>query len=101
MRVAAAVGINFSDFWQMTPFELEIYADAFAERKKHENHYSYQLAVITSFLASRWVWAKRVNVDKYLQTDEKKSTVKNMTDDELIRTIKNLNFRLGGDNHGR
>ena len=95
MRVAAAIGIGFGDFWHMTPRELETYAGAYAERKKQENHYSYQLAVVTSFLASKWVWAKRVNIDTYLKNDEGPKN-KNMSDAQMLNMARILNVQFGG-----
>ena len=99
MRVAAAIGIGFGDFWNMTPRELETYAGAYAERKKQESHYSYQLAVVTSFLASRWVWEKRVNIDRYLKSDERPKN-KNMSDGQMLNMARMLNAQFRGGDDG-
>ena len=99
LKIAATVGISFGDFWGMTPREVETYAGAFAENKKHDYRHSYNMAVITAYLAAKWVWAKRVNVDKYLQNDERPKN-KNMTDAQMQNIARALNMQLGGETHG-
>ena len=77
LKTAAAIGMSINDFYDATPFELAVYAESFAERHKEDAKYKYQLAVITAYCASRWVWAKRVNIDKYLKDDRDSSNSSN------------------------
>jgi hypothetical protein len=51
------------------------------------------MGIMQAYLISRWVWQKRVNVKKILNTDEQK---KPMTDDEMLAKVKALNAMFGG-----
>jgi len=46
-----------------------------------------------AYLISRWVWAKRVNIRKILNTDVEKKT---MTDEQMLERVKALNMVFGG-----
>lgn len=47
-----------------------------------------------AFLISRWVWAKKVNIEKFINFDKKKEV---MTDDEMLAQVKALNMLFGGE----
>ena len=90
MELAAQVGISMQEFWAMTPFELSIAAKGYGKRKEAEHKES----VFQAYLISRWVWQKRINIQKILNSGEKK---KPMTDDEMLERVKALNAVFGGE----
>ena len=101
MQVAAVIGVSFADFWDMTPRELEIYAGAYAGRREQENRHAYQLAVLASYMTSRWVWAKRINIDHYLKNDDEKTAGREMTDDQMLDVAAAFIARYEDDADGR
>lgn len=94
MKLAAQVGINITEFWEITPFELSIYADAYAKRQETEQKIMYENSVINAYLISRWVWQKRVDIKKFLNANGERK--KAMTDEEMLAKVKALNAMFGG-----
>ncbi|MDD4564769.1 MAG: hypothetical protein PHE79_04760 [Eubacteriales bacterium] len=78
------------DFWQITPYELNVAAKGFAKRKETEQKQS----IYQAYLISRWVWQKKINIKKILNADEKKEP---MTDEQMLERVKALNVALGGE----
>ena len=73
----------------MTPFELNLKAKGYAKRREIEQKES----IYQAYLISRWVWQKKINIEKILET-KKESKV--MTDDEMLAQVKALNALFGG-----
>ncbi|MCL2225644.1 MAG: hypothetical protein FWB96_11820 [Defluviitaleaceae bacterium] len=95
MQLAAQIGIPFSEFWDMTPRELNIYAKGYGERVRKEFEHRHNCAIVTAYLASRWVWAKRANVKKYLAGEATKQQ-KIMTDAELFSAVQAFHAQFSG-----
>jgi len=78
----------------MTPYELSLTAKGYQQRKEMEQKEStYQ-----AYLISRWVWQKRIDIEKILKHEEKK---KEMTDEEMLQQVMKLNAMFGGEvKHG-
>lgn len=74
----------------MTPFELNLKAKGYAKRREIEQKES----IYQAYLISRWVWQKKINIEKILET-KKESKV--MTDDEMLAQVKALNALFGGE----
>lgn len=78
----------------MTPRVLNVYAKAYEEEKQlkqKENIYQ-------AYLISRWVWQKRVDIEKVVKSiDSKKSNKKQMTDEQMLAQAKALNALFGGE----
>jgi hypothetical protein len=78
----------------MTPKVLNVYAKAYEEEKQlkqKENIYQ-------AYLISRWVWQKRVDIEKVVKSiDSKKSNKKQMTDEQMLAQAKALNAVFGGE----
>jgi hypothetical protein len=78
----------------MTPRVLNVYAKAYEEEKQlkqKENIYQ-------AYLISRWVWQKRVDIEKVVKSiDSKKSNKKQMTDEQMLAQAKALNAVFGGE----
>ncbi|HCL01205.1 MAG TPA: hypothetical protein DHW61_02130, partial [Lachnoclostridium phytofermentans] len=49
---------------------------------------------IQAYLISRWVWQKKVDIDKILNT---KKSNKKMTNEEMLAQVKVLNSLFGGE----
>jgi hypothetical protein len=93
MELAAFIGVPFSEFWDTTPFELNLTAKGFARRNEMEQKQSVRQA----YLISRWVWAKKINIKSILEPKKEK---KQMTDDEMLRQVRILNKLFGGTEKG-
>lgn len=100
MEIACYLGISISDFWEITPFELSMIAKGYSQRKKEDaDEYliklenQRQLMTVQAFQISRWVWQKKVDIDKALNMKEEK---KDMTDEEMLKQVKILNNLFGG-----
>ncbi len=50
--------------------------------------------IYQAFLISRWVWQKRIDIKKILNTGEKK---KPMTDKQMLDQVRTLNAVFGGE----
>jgi acyl-CoA hydrolase len=74
----------------MTPAELNIYVEAYVENKENEQREN----IYQAYLISRWVWAKKIDIKKYLNTSKKK---KQMTDEQMLNQVKMLNAVFGGE----
>lgn len=90
MKLAISVEVPISEFWGMTPYELNLIADRYIDKQKEEN----QKLLIHAYYISRWVWQKKIDIESYLKLDKKKET---MTDEEMLRQVKILNTVFGGD----
>ena len=77
----------------MTPAELNLSAEIYAEKKKQEE----QNMIIQAYLISRWVWAKEVPIEKILNELGTKQENKIMTDEEMLNQVKMLNNLFGGE----
>jgi hypothetical protein len=88
--------MNPSEFWEITPFELNIYAKAYYDRRIAEHDEKHDENIIHAYLISRWVWQKRVDVKKFIHSSASKNK-KNMTDKEMFLQVKALNTVFGGE----
>lgn len=93
MKLAAFIGIPITEFWEMTPYELNVYAEIYGEKKKQEE----QNMVMQAYLISRWVWAKDVPIEKILNELGANKDKKEMTDEEMLNQVKILNNLFGGE----
>jgi len=89
MELAASIGVPITEFWDITPFELSTVVKGYAKRQEQRQKESMYQA----YLISRWVWAKKVDIKKYLGENKPK---RRMTDEEMLEKVKVLNALLGG-----
>lgn len=82
-----------SEFWEMTPAELNLSAEIYAEKKKQEE----QNMIMQAYLISRWVWAKEVPIEKILEDMGATKEKKEMTDEEMLKKVMVLNTMFGGE----
>lgn len=90
MRLAAQIGIPVTEFWEITPYELNVWAMAYSKNKEFENKQN----VFQAYLISRWVWAKNVNIKRILNSEKQEHKI--MTDEEMLTQVKSLNKFFGG-----
>ena len=90
MELATSVGVSITEFWELTPFELGMVAKGYTKRQEQRQKESMYQA----FLISRWVWAKKVDIKKYLGENKPK---RRMTDQEMLERVKALNALFGGE----
>ena len=74
----------------MTPYELNLVAKAYQERQQRET----KERISQAYLISRWVWAKRIDINSILAKVGQER--KEMTDEQMLATVKALNALFGG-----
>ena len=94
MELATSIGMSITEFWEITPFELSMAARGYSKRQEQRQKESMYQA----YLISRWVWAKKIDIKKYLGENKPK---RRMTDEEMLERVKQLNALLGGEVVGR
>ncbi|TLN02801.1 phage tail assembly chaperone [bacterium] len=90
MGVAAQCGILPANFWDMTPAELIIYAEATNEKEKDR----FKQIITGAWLSAAYARAKKI---PELNEVMRKLDRREMTDEELLEQIKALNAALGGE----
>lgn len=90
MELAASIGVPITEFWEITPFELNVAAKGYARRQEQKQKQS----IYQAYLISRWVWAKKIDIKKFLGDQKPK---RRMTDQEMLERVKQLNAVLGGE----
>lgn len=90
MELATSIGMSITEFWEITPFELSMAARGYSKRQEQRQKESMYQA----YLISRWVWAKKIDIKKFLGDQKPK---RRMTDQEMLERVKQLNALLGGE----
>lgn len=100
MRHAALIGIQPSEFMKMTPREFHIYVDGYSKRKeleieeyKTKFELEQEVLIYQAYLISRWVWTKKIDIEKILKGKKKKA----MTNEQMLEQVKVLNMLFGGE----
>lgn len=87
------MGISISEFEEMTPYELNLYGEAFVERetaKKEE-----QLTLV--WLGEFYHRIKRLpSLKSELEKLTGKKHIKEMSDKEMLEMVEQLNDKFGG-----
>ena len=94
MELATSIGVSITEFWEITPFELSMAARGYSKRQEQWQKES----IYQAYLISRWVWAKKIDIKKFLGDQKPK---RRMTDQEMLERVKQLNALLGGEVVGR
>ena len=89
MELATSIGVPITEFWDLTPHELGLVVRGYAKRQEQRQKED----MFQAYLISRWVWAKKVDIKKYLGENKPK---RKMTDEEMLAKAKALNALLGG-----
>ena len=91
MKRAALIGIDYDKFLNITPKTLNIYLNAYEEKQKYEAKES----IYQAYLISRFVWQKKIDIDKIMDKIDKPKP-KIMTDEAMLQQVKMLNAIFGG-----
>ncbi|MGF7059290.1 hypothetical protein [Brassicibacter mesophilus] len=73
----------------MTPYQLNLAVQEYAKKKESESKES----IYQAYLISRWVWQKKIDIEKILEIKREKKV---MTDKQMIEQAKVLNAMFGG-----
>lgn len=82
--------MDIREFWEITPAELNIKAEAYGKRREEEQKES----IYQAYLISRWVWAKKIDIEKILKP---KKQNKQMNAEQMLNQIKMYNALFGGE----
>lgn len=98
MKLAALVGISISEFWEMTPYELNLYAETYFEKQKQDYKDKISLEYYNAMWTIQWL-GKRSQQPKPLNEilDNLYKEKKIMTDEEMLEQVKMLNAIFGGE----
>ncbi|WP_325225315.1 hypothetical protein [Schnuerera sp.] len=87
-----------SEFWEMTPYELNLTAEGYWERQKIKQKSDQKQLTYQAYLISRWVWNKDIKIEEILESiDENQQEKKVMTDEQMLNQVKMLNSLFGGE----
>lgn len=99
MKLAAMIGIAISEFWEMTPAELNIYAEAYAEKQKNDFKEKMSLEYYNALWTIQWLGKKSQHpkpLQEILDSIDKPKK-KAMTDEQMLAQVKALNAMFGGE----
>lgn len=77
----------------MTPKVLNIYLKAHNERQMNK----IREDIYQAYLISRWVWQKKIDIEKILNQIGSKEPKKVMTDETMFKQVQILNKLFGGE----
>lgn len=84
------MSIPLSEFWRMTPYELNIYMDSYADIEKERS----KELIIQAYYTEAFARMKKLPKLKDLLKDKEK---KKQTDEEMLAVVKKLNAMMGGE----
>lgn len=99
MKLAAMIGIAISEFWEMTPAELNIYAEVYAEKQKNDFKEKMSLEYYNALWTIQWLGKKSQHpkpLQEILDSIDKPKK-KAMTDEQMLAQVKALNAMFGGE----
>lgn len=90
LKTALYIGIDYSLFWQLTPYEYGIYLKNYNEKSQIEEENNISMA---------WLTAKLLRAEKIpaLESLLPKNIQKEMTDEQMLNQAKALNALFGGE----
>ena len=96
MKIAAEIEMNFSEFWEITPYELSIQVDGYSKRKKAESEEKVTLAYTNALWTIQWLGDKKGHPKPLNEILGIKEEKKVMTDKQMLAQVKQLNALFGG-----
>lgn len=100
MRLAISVEIPMSEFWKMTPYELNLIARNYQERQRNTFKEKLALEYYNAMWTIQWLGKKSQHpkpLDEILDNLYKEKKV--MTDEDMLKQVKALNAMFGGEVH--
>ncbi len=93
LKTAIHVGLDISQFDEMTPYELNLHIEAYSEKIKRET----EDGVILVWLGEYYHRLKKLPpLKKALEELTEKKKKQPMTDNEMLEVVKKLNAQFGG-----
>lgn len=99
MKLAISVEITISEFWEITPYELNLIAKHYEEKQKNDFKEKLSLEYHNAMWTIQWLGKKSQQprpLKEILNDLYKKK--KAMTDDQMLQQVKMLNKLFGGTN---
>lgn len=96
--MAAEIELPFSEFWDMTPYELNLKARAYFDRQEREYKDKITLEYYNAMWTIQWLGKKSQQpkpLEKILDGLFKQKKI--MTDDEMLKQVMILNNIFGGE----
>ena len=81
--------MKLHEYDEMTPRELNIIIEEYSKKRDMDRKDN----IFHAYLTSRWVWAKKIDIDKILENKPEK---KIMTDEQMENQARMLNQMFGG-----
>jgi|LSQX01.2.fsa_nt_gb hypothetical protein len=100
MKLAASIGIPVSEFWEMTPYELNVYAKAYFENKKNEFKEKLTLEYYNAMWTIQWLGKRSQQprpLQEILEAIDKERKNKVMSDEDMLKQVMVLNKLFGGE----
>ena len=88
MKIATRIGISLSDFWEMTPYELTICMESYADKEKERS----KELIIQAYYTEAFARMKKLPKLKDLLKEKKKQS-----NEEMLEAVKRLNAMMGGE----
>lgn len=98
MKLAAEIELSFLEFWEMTPYELNLKAEAYFEKQKNEFKEKISLEYYNAMWTIQWLRKKSQHprpLNEILDSLYRERTV--MTDEQMLKQVKVLNALFGGE----
>jgi hypothetical protein len=90
LKSAIRIGLSINEYNEMTPYELRVHAEIYAEKQQLEQEERLSLV---------WMVEYFHRIDKLPPLKEilgKNESPKEMTNDEMLEMVKRLNSAFGG-----
>lgn len=88
MKIATRIGIPLSEFWEMTPYELTICMESYADKEKERS----KELIIQAYYTEAFARMKKLPKLKDLLKEKKKQS-----NEEMLEAVKRLNAMMGGE----
>lgn len=99
MKLAAQIELPFSEFWEMTPYELNIQAEVYFEKQKNEFKEKITLEYMNAMWTIQWLGKKSQQprpLQEILEAIDKERENKVMSDEDMLKQVMVLNKLFGG-----
>lgn len=97
MKLAISVDVPVSEFWEMTPMELNLVAENYFKKEKKEHGERVTLAYLNASWTIQWLGKKSNHPKPLAELLNIKEENKVMTDDEMLDRVRLLNNMFGGE----
>lgn len=88
MKLATQIGLSILEFWELTPFEFELYVNSYTEKNKQDQ----EDKLVMTWLGAYWQRVEKMpSLKKVLGKENKQPTA-----EEMLEEIKKMNASIGG-----